>query len=87
MHSHYNISQNRGGGSLFGNIDIVALMLYFALVSVGIVCIISASYDPALGGPFSMGHNYMKQIMWGGIALVMGLVVLLLERRYFHMFA
>ena len=87
MHNRYNISQNRGGDSLFGNIDIVALMLYFALVSVGVVCIISASYDPALGGPFSMGHNYMKQIMWGGIALVIGLVVLLLDRRYFHMFA
>ncbi|MBO5830528.1 MAG: rod shape-determining protein RodA [Alistipes sp.] len=91
MLSQYNFSagytSSRNSGSLFGRIDIVALGLYFALVLVGILCITSASYDPEVGGIFSFKHNYVKQIMWAGISWVVALVVLLLERRYFHMFA
>ena len=80
-------SGSKNSSSLFGRVDIVALGLYFALVLVGILCITSASYDLNVENIFSLRHNYMKQIMWLGIALVVGLVILLLERRYFHMFA
>ena len=83
--SAYSGSQN--SSSLFGRVDLVALGLYFALVLVGILCITSASYDLNVENVFSLRHNYMKQIMWLGIASVVGLVILLLERRYFHMFA
>ena len=88
--SQYNMSSyssSRGQGSLFGNIDLVTLGLYIGLVFVGVISIISASYDPEVGSRFSFSHNYMKQIMWVGIASVVALVILLLERRYFHMFA
>lgn len=83
--SGYSVGQK--SGSLFGHIDLVALGLYFALVLIGILSITSASYDPDVENIFSFRHNYMKQIMWAGIAWVMGLVILLLDRRYFHMFA
>ena len=87
--SQYNISSRStyNRGSLFGNIDMVTLGLYVALVLVGVISIISASYDAEASSIFSFRHNYMKQIMWVGIASVVALVVLLLERRYFHMFA
>ena len=87
--SQYNISSRStyNRGSLFGNIDMVTLGLYVALVLVGVISIISASYDAEASSIFSFSHNYMKQIMWVGIASVVALVVLLLERRYFHMFA
>ena len=90
MMSLYNNSAYSGGrqsSSLFGRVDLVALGLYLALVFAGIVCITSASYDIDVESLFSLSHNYMKQIMWFGIASVVGLVILLLERRYFHMFA
>ena len=61
------LSSNRGSGSLFGRVDMVALGLYFALVLIGILCITSASYDPEVGSIFSFRHNYVKQIMWAGI--------------------
>ena len=80
-------SGSQSSSSLFGRVDLVALGLYFALVLVGILCITSASYDLNVENVFSLRHNYMKQIMWLGIASVVGLVILLLERRYFHMFA
>lgn len=87
MLSNYNISQERNTTSLFGKVDMVALGLYFALVTAGVISIISASYNEEVGSIFSLQHNYMKQILWGGISMLFALVVLLLDRRLFHMFA
>lgn len=87
MLSNYNISQERNKTSLFGKIDMVALGLYLALVAAGVVSIISASYNEEVTSIFSLQHNYMKQIVWGGISMLFALVVLLLDRRLFHMFA
>ncbi len=87
MMTNYNISPERNTTSLFGKVDMVALGLYLSLVFAGIVCITSASYDESVGSIFSLQHHYMKQLVWGGIAMVFALVVLLLDRRLFHMFA
>ena len=87
MISEYNISQNRGNNSLFGAVDKVALGLYISIVLIGVLCITSASFDPETENIFSLSHNYMKQLMWVGISWIMATVVLLLDRRLFHMFA
>ena len=87
MISEYNISRRGGQDSLFGSVDKLAVGLYVSIVLLGVLCITSASYDPESTNIFSLGHNYMKQLMWVGIAWVAGIVVLLLERRLFHMFA
>ena len=87
MLTKYNISQERNTSSLFGKVDMTALCLYIALVFVGIISITSASYDESAGSIFSLQHNYMKQIVWAGISSIFALVVLLLDRRLFHMFA
>ncbi len=73
--------------SLFGNVDKVALGIYIAIAVIGLLCITSASYDPDTTNFFSTSHNYIKQVMWVGISSVMATVVLLLDRRLFHMFA
>ena len=72
---------------LFGNIDLFTLGLYIALVLIGLLSIVSASFDSESSNIFAMSHNYMKQLMWIGISSVAAVVILLLERRYFHMFA
>lgn len=87
MISEYNISRRGGQDSLFGSVDKLAVGLYVSIVLLGVLCITSASYDPESTNIFSLDHNYMKQLMWVGIAWVAGIVVLLLERRLFHMFA
>ena len=83
-YSRYNHSSSR---SLFGNVDMVALGIYIAIAVIGIMCITSASFDPETTNIFSTSHNYIKQLMWVGISWAMATVVLLLERRLFHMFA
>ena len=87
MISDYNISRRNTSTSLFGAVDKVALGLYITNVLIGVMCITSASYDPEKGSLFSLSHNYMKQIIWVSISWVMATVVLLLDRRLFHMFA
>lgn len=72
---------------LFGGIDKVALLLYVLLVVAGLICITAASYDDTIADIFSMEHFYMKQIMWIGISWVVALALLLLDEKYFHMWA
>lgn len=86
MISGYNISSKQRN-SLFGKVDMVAMFLYIAIVLIGLVTITSASYDPESDNFFSLSHNYMKQALWIGISAVVVVVVLLLDRRLFHMFA
>ena len=57
MKNYYD-SMSRGGNmSLFGNVDLVALGLYIALVLIGLLSITSASYDSESTSIFSMPHN------------------------------
>lgn len=87
MLNDYNISSQKGANSLFGRLDLTAVALYVSLVIAGFVCITAASFDEESLNIFSFSHNYMKQLMWIGIASVVALVILLLDRRLFHMFA
>lgn len=87
MISQYNISSRQRSNSLFGRVDMVALLSYIAIVIMGLVFITSASFDHDTDSLFSFSHNYMKQVMWIGIAWVIATIVLLLDRRIFHMFA
>ena len=87
MKHYYDISSRGGNMRLFGNIDLFTLGLYIALVLIGLLSIVSASFDSESSNIFAMSHNYMKQLMWIGISSVAAVVILLLERRYFHMFA
>ena len=86
MHD-YNISSHNGANSLFGRLDLTAVALYASLVFAGFICITAASFDEESLNYFSFSHNYMKQLMWIGVAAVMAVVILLLDRRLFHMFA
>ena len=87
MLSEYNRNSRSSSRSLFGNVDMVALGIYIAIAIIGLLCITSASFEPDTTNFFSSSHNYIKQLMWIGISWVMATVVLLLERRFFHMFA
>ena len=87
MLSEYNRNSRSSSRSLFGNVDMVALGIYIAIAIIGLLCITSASFEPDTTNFFSTSHNYIKQLMWIGISWVMATVVLLLDRRFFHMYA
>jgi len=72
---------------IFEGVDRWTVLLYLLVVLAGCVSITAASYDAGTADPFSFSHFYMKQIVWVGLAWITGLVVLLLDERYYHMFA
>lgn len=79
--------QSRGFRAIFDGVDMMAVLLYLLLVAAGCMCIVAASYSDESAELFSFSHFYMKQIVWVAVALMAGLVVLLLDARYYHMFA
>ena len=65
----------------------MAILLYLLLVMAGLTCVASAGYDDSIEGFFNFRQNHIKQAMWAGVALVVGLFILLLDSRYYHMYA
>ena len=80
------MTSNRHNGILDG-VDRGTVLLYVLIVLAGFVSIISASYDDSAAQLFSFSHFYMKQLIWIAVAWVTALVVLLLDERFYHMFA
>lgn len=70
--------------SLFGGVDRVAVLLYVALVVVGLIAVFSASWVEGSEDIFSFSHNYVKQAVWFGISLVVGVIILLLDSSLWH---
>lgn len=73
--------------SIFYGVDRITILLYVLIVLAGWVSITSASYDEETADLFAFSHFYMKQLVWVGVAWVTALVVLLLDDRFYHMFA
>lgn len=73
--------------SIFYGVDLGTVVLYLLIVIAGWVSITSASFDDTSANIFSFSHFYMKQLMWVGVAWAVALVVLLLDERFYHMFA
>lgn len=70
--------------SLFGGVDRIAVLLYVALVVVGLVAVFSASWVEGSENFFAFSHNYIKQAVWFGVSLVVGVVILLLDASVWH---
>ena len=79
--------QSRIKGGLFQGVDFLAVLYYLLLVAAGCICITAASFDEETADFFAFSHFYIKQYMWVTAVLVVALVVLLLDVRYYHLWA
>lgn len=79
--------QHRGKDSLFGSVDSFALLLYLLLVAVGVVAVFSASWVEDSENFLAFSHNYIKQGVWLVISLVIGVIIMLLDRSLWHKIA
>ena len=84
---YYSQSNSGNKDSLFGSVDRVALLLYLLLVAIGVASVFSASWVEGDENILSFSHNYIKQIVWLGISLFMGVVIMLLDRSLWHKIA
>ena len=73
--------------SLFGSVDKVTLLLYLLLTLVGVLAVFSASWVEGAENVMSFTHNYIKQITFLIVSLIVGVVIMLLERSLWHKIA
>lgn len=73
--------------SIIGKVDWPILLMYFALVIIGWLSIYSAGMSEGYHAIYDMSQFCGKQMMWIGIALAVGFVILILDAKLFDAFA
>lgn len=73
--------------TLFNRIDGTLLLLYFLLVSIGIMAIFSVEHRTTDVSLIMMNKNYMRQVQWLGFSLFVGMLIVLTESKFFSSFA
>jgi len=73
--------------SVLRSIDYWTILIYLALLVFGWVSVCGASYTYGETDIFSLDSRSGMQIVWIGTSIVLGLVILLLDDRFFDTFA
>lgn len=73
--------------TLFNRIDGTLLLLYFMLVTVGILAIFSVEHRTTDTSIIMMNKSYMKQVIWLGYSMFIGFIIILTESKFFSSFA
>lgn len=75
------------GKSILVNIDWSIVFIYLALVLIGWISIYAAVYDEEHSSILDMSQRYGMQLIWIFAGLVVALVMLLLDARFYSVFA
>ncbi len=70
-----------------GKIDWWSVLLFLALTLLGWVNIYSVLQDGSEGGIFDLSTRYGKQLIWVGVCLLVAVAILLIDDKYYHIFA
>ncbi len=73
--------------NILSNIDWYTLALYLALALIGWLSVYAAVYDEQHQSIFDMSQRYGKQLLWIGMALLLGFIIILLDPKFFVAFA
>lgn len=73
--------------SVFRNLDWPVVILYLLLVIAGAISIYAASYDFDHASIFDFNEFSGKQIRWIGFSFVLGLILLLIDKRMYETYA
>jgi len=77
----------RRGENISLNIDWVSILLYLVLVFFGWLSVYSSSYDENLNSIFDLSQRYGKQIVWIGFALLLAMIILIIDAKFFSTFS
>ena len=81
------ITENDNRNRIIGHLDWMTMLIYFALVLIGWFSIFSAKYNELHPSIFDFSMEYGKQLMWIGIALFAGFIILLIDAKFFNAFS
>jgi len=77
---------NLGQNKFWKSIDMPIILLYITLVLIGWLNIYAAVFDESHASIFDLEKNYGKQLLWIATALFIGLMVLLIDSKFFSVF-
>lgn len=69
------------------NVDWLTLIIYYVFVIAGLLCIYASVYKETHPMIYDMEMNYGKQLMWIGISSFIGLLILLVDEKFFYAFS
>lgn len=75
------------GRSTSASIDWITILLYAVLVFLGWLSIFSASSGEEVGSLFDMSERYGKQAVWIGLSVVLAIVIIIIDAKFFSQFA
>lgn len=61
--------------------------MYFALVIIGVSTIYAAAFNENNPSVFDMSQHYGKQVLFLGVSIIMGFVIMLIDAKFFNAFA
>jgi len=73
--------------NIIGNIDWLTVFLYAILVFFGWLSIYSASSDESGRSVFDLSVRYGKQLLWIAMAVVLAMIILIIDAKFFSTFA
>lgn len=77
----------RREGNTAANIDWLTILLYALLVFFGWLSIFSASSGDDVSSIFDMAERYGKQLVWIGFSIVLAIIILIIDAKFFSQFA
>ncbi|MDG1842022.1 MAG: rod shape-determining protein RodA [Crocinitomicaceae bacterium] len=77
----------RNNKGLFNNLDWILILIYFLLVSIGLLTIYSVAYNEENASLFSFSEKYGKQFFFVLIALFCGFILFLIDADIYKKFA
>ena len=73
--------------NIFYNIDWITILLYLALVLFGWINIYASVYNEEHNSIFDVSQRYGKQMIWISLSLVLALVILSIDSKFFSTFS
>ncbi|UKN00685.1 rod shape-determining protein RodA [Paracrocinitomix mangrovi] len=67
---------------IWADVDWTIVLIYFVIIGLSVSNIYSAVYDPEKPGLFNLGTEHGKQIMWAGVSLFLGVIIMFLDGSF-----
>jgi len=78
---------NTNNKSIFSRLDALTLLLYFCLVAIGLIAVFSVEYKSTDESIFIMTKSHTRQLIWLGISMFVGLLIVWTDSKFFSSFA
>lgn len=78
---------NPAGKSFINRLDGITILLYIALITIGLLAVFSVEHHSTDPSIFMMSKSYMRQFVWLIISLFVGVIIMFTDSKFFSSFA